>query len=314
MAGMRCLVTGAAGFIGSNLVEQLIERGDQVVGLDNFLSGKPENIAPFKNEMRFEEGDVRDRDLCCSLLKGMDWVFHLAALASVPWSVEDPGLAHDHNVNGTLNVLLAAREAGVKRVVFASSAAIYGDDPALPAVESSPAVPASPYALQKLVGEQYITLFHEIYGMNATSLRFFNVFGPRQDPESMYAAAIPKLLGRILKDEPPVIFGDGTQTRDFVHVNDVVEGLVLSAQASEDAGGQVFNIGCGNRVSVNDLTSKMLELLNSNLKPKYSPKRSGDVMHSQADISKAQKILGFMPKTDALTGLTKAIDWYQKNL
>ncbi len=314
MAGMKCLVTGAAGFIGSNLVEHLVARGDDVVGVDNFLAGKQENIAPFQGEMRFIEGDIRDRKSIGELCLGVDHVFHLAALASVPWSMEDPALAHDHNVNGTLSVLLAARDAGVKKVVFASSAAIYGDAPELPAVESLPPAPASPYALHKLTGEQYIDLFSRIYDFRGVCLRFFNVFGPRQDPESMYAAAVPKLLERILHGKRPVIFGSGEQTRDFIHVSDVVQGLLRAAEAPPEADGQVFNLGCGGRVSINDLAHKMLELLESSLAPEYGPERSGDVMHSQANIDKARTVLGFEPKWDALTGLAEAIDWYRENL
>ncbi|MCP4676971.1 MAG: SDR family oxidoreductase [Deltaproteobacteria bacterium] len=311
---MKCLVTGAAGFIGSNLVEHLLSRGDDVMGVDNFMAGKRENIAPFEGKIRFVEGDVRDKDLCLELVRDVDWVFHLAALASVPWSVEEPALAHDHNINGTLNILLAAREAGAKKVVFASSAAIYGDDPELPAVETSPPAPASPYALHKLAGEQYIALFKQIYDSHAVCLRFFNVFGPRQDPNSMYAAAIPKLLERILKGERPTIFGNGEQTRDFIHVSDIVRGLLVAAQAPPEADGQVFNLGCGDCVSINDLVNKMFELLGSDIEPEYAPARPGDVMHSQANIDKARQVLGFEPKLNALTGLTQAIGWYRENL
>ncbi len=311
---MKCLVTGAAGFIGSNLTEYLINQGYDVVGVDNFLSGKHENLTQLKKSMHFVEGDVRDRSTIQKLLVDVDYVFHLAAMVSVPWSVEDPLLAHDHNVNGTLNLLSAARDAGVKRLVFASSAAIYGDDPILPASESAPPRPASPYALNKLNGEQYIALFNQIYELNAVCLRFFNVFGPRQDPESMYAAAIPKLLSRILKNEPPRIFGSGEQTRDFIHVDDIVQGLVLGAKAKKEANGQVFNLGCGSRISINQLVAKILELEGSDLKPVHSPTRPGDVMHSLADISKAKEMLGFSPKYDTLTGLEKAMDWYRENL
>ncbi|MDJ0765881.1 MAG: SDR family oxidoreductase [Myxococcota bacterium] len=314
MADLTYLVTGAAGFIGSNLVAHLVDRGYRVVGVDNFLSGKEKNIAPLKDKIKFVEGDLRDAALCRDVATGVDSIFHLAALTSVPWSVEDPNLAHAHNVTATHNILVAARDAQVRRIVFASSAAIYGDDPDLPASESSPPAPASPYALHKLMGEQYIALFNQIYGVQGVSLRFFNVFGPNQDPESLYAAAIPKLLKRFLLGKQPIIYGDGTQTRDFIHVSDVVRGLLLAAKAESEANGQVFNLGCGGRVSINDLVEKMGALLKSDIQPKYEPKRPGDVMHSQANIEKAKQMLCFAPELDPLEGLAWAIDWYRENL
>lgn len=311
---MKCLVTGVAGFIGSHLAERLLAEGHAVRGVDNFLSGKEENLAPLRSAVDFVEGDVRDAALVSKLTEGVDWVFHLAALVSVPRSVEDPALAHDHNVNGTVNVLLAARERQVKKAVFASSAAVYGDDYELPCVESAPPAPASPYALHKWTGEQYAALFHRIYGLPAVCLRFFNVFGPRQDFLSPYGAAIPKLLEKILQGERPVVHGDGEQTRDFIHVDDVVSGLVLAAQSSPEAEGQVFNLGYGKRVSINQLVDKMLELLGSDLRPQHGPPRPGDVRHSQADVSRARQVIRFQPSGDALTGLVRAIDWYRENL
>lgn len=314
MARMKCLVTGIAGFIGSHLAKRLVRDGHTVLGVDNFLSGKRENLVAFQDDIHFVEGDVRDRKLVDGLMDGVEWVFHLSALVSVPRSVEDPKLAHDHNVGGALNVFLAAREWGAKKVVFASSAAIYGDEPRLPSVETDPPRPASPYGLDKLSCEQYASLFHHIYHLPAVGLRFFNVFGPRQDASSQYAAAIPKLLERILTGQRPIVFGDGEQTRDFIHVDDVVEGLVLAAKSSPEADGQIFNLGYGRRVSINQLVGKMLELTNSFLEPEYQPRRPGDVRHSLADVSKAGRVLGFHPGGDALDGIARAIDWYTENL
>ena len=311
---MKCLVTGIGGFIGSHLAERLLREGHVVRGVDNFLSGKRENLASFQDAIEFVEGDVRDRELVRRLTQGIDWVFHLAAMVSVPQSVEDPELAHDHNVGGTFNVLLAAKEQRLKKVVLASSAAVYGDDFEPPCVETALPNPLSPYALHKWNGEQYASLFYRIYGLHTVCLRFFNVFGPRQDFESPYGAAIPKLLEKILKGERPIIHGDGEQTRDFIHVDDVVSGLLLAAQAPARASGQVFNLGYGRRLSINRLVEKMLELLGSDLRPVYGPARPGDVRHSQADVSRARQVLGFQPQGDALDGLVRAIDWYRENL
>jgi len=311
---MKCLVTGIGGFIGSHLAERLIRDGHSVRGVDNFLSGKEENLSSFESSIEFVNGDVRDRQLVNRLAEGIDWIFHLAALVSVPRSMEEPGLAHDHNVGGTVNLFLAAKEQKVKKVVFASSAAVYGDEYALPCVETATPDPASPYALHKLTGEQYAALFHRIYDVQSVCLRFFNVFGPRQDFESPYGAAIPKLLEKILKGQPPEIFGDGEQTRDFIHVDDIVSGLILAAQAPPEASGRVFNLGYGKRLSINQLVEKMLELLDSSLEPRFGPERPGDVRHSQADVSRARQVLGFRPAGDALDGLARAIDWYRENL
>ncbi|MDD5306743.1 MAG: SDR family oxidoreductase [Deltaproteobacteria bacterium] len=314
MAGVRFLVTGAAGFIGSNLVERLVADGADVVGLDNFLTGKRENVEAFADRFELVEGDVRDPALCRRLCRGARYVLHEAALASVPWSMEDPALAHDHNVNGTHNVLVAAREAGVERVVFASSAAIYGDPAVMPVHEGLPPDPLSPYALHKLVGEEYIALFHRAFGQKAVALRYFNVFGPRQDPSGAYAAAIPRLLARILCKERPVIFGDGEQTRDFCHVDNVVEANLAACRAPAEADGRAFNIGAGGRISLNALVRRMLDLLGSPLEPEHGPERAGDVRHSQAAIDLARRALGYEPRIDALAGLGKAIGWYKENL
>ena len=311
---MRYLVTGAAGFIGSNLVERLIALGETVVGLDSFVTGKRENVEPFSDRMEMVEGDIRNLDLCRELCKGVDYVLHQAALGSVPRSVEDPIAVNEHNVTGTLNMLVAARDAGVKRFVYAASSSAYGDTEVLPKVETMPPTPLSPYAVTKLTGESYCSVFHKVYGLGAVGLRYFNVFGPRQDPEGMYAAVIPKFIGSILGGERPVIFGDGEQTRDFCYVENTVQANLLACSAPAEADGEMFNIGAGGRISLNDLTRRTIELLGSDVDPEHAPPRAGDVRDSQADISKARKILGYEPRIDALKGLEMAIDWYREHL
>jgi nucleoside-diphosphate-sugar epimerase len=310
----KYLVTGAAGFIGSNLVEALLKKGERVAGVDNFATGKRGNIEPFLGEMEFVEGDVRDLRLCKDLCKGADFVLHEAAIGSVPRSVDNPIESNDHNVNGTLNMLVAARDAKVKRFVFAASSSAYGDTEVLPKVETMAPDPLSPYAVTKCAGELYCKVFHGVYGLPTIGLRYFNVFGPRQDPEGMYAAVIPKFIRSILRGARPVIFGDGGQTRDFCHVDNVVRANLLACTAPKEANGQIFNCGASGRISLNDLTRRMLELLGSDLEPEHGPPRPGDVRDSQADISKAKELLGYDPKVDALAGLEKAIDWYRLNL
>ena len=308
------LVTGVAGFIGSNLAEGILAAGHRVVGVDNFLTGKRENIASFQDRMEFHEGDIRDLPLMRRLCEGVDFVLHHAALASVPWSVDDPVLAHDHNVTGTLNVLVAARDAGVKRVVAAVTSAAYGDTEIMPCVENQPVESLSPYAATKLMDEMYAALFSRIYGLPTVGLRYFNVFGKRQDPDSAYAAAIPVFVRKALRDEPPVIFGDGEQTRDFIFIEDVIEANLKACEAGPEADGQVFNIGTGKSVTINALCNRILELLGVDLTPEHGPIRKGDVLHSLADIEKARRILGFSPVFDVMTGLEKSIDWYRENL
>lgn len=310
----RYLVTGAAGFIGSNLVEALLEKGEEVVGVDNFITGKRHNVEPFADRMRFVEGDVRSLETCRELCEGVDFVLHQAALGSVPRSVEDPITTNDHNVNGTLNMMVAARDAKVKRFVFAASSSAYGDTDVLPKVETMPPRPLSPYAVTKYLGELYGKVFWNIYGLPTIGLRYFNVFGKRQDPEGAYAAAIPKFLKKILKGESPVIFGDGEQTRDFTFIDNVVQANLKACQAGAKAFGETMNIGAGGRISMNELTFKMLELLGSDVKPSYGPTRAGDIRDSQADIGKARELIGYDPKVDALEGLSRAIGWYRETL
>lgn len=310
----KYLVTGAAGFIGSNLCEQLIDRGHEVIGLDNYLAGKPENLAPFVNQMQFVEGDIRDSGVLSRVMPGVDFVLHHGALASVPWSVAEPALAHDHNVNGTLNVLIAARDAGVKKVVMAVTSAAYGNTEVLPAHEELPIDPLSPYAATKIMGEMYLALFSRVYGLPTVGLRYFNVFGKRQDPKSAYAAAIPIFVQKVLRGEAPVIFGDGEQTRDFVYIDDVVQANLQACEADDRANGQVFNIGTGRRVTVNDIARRIVGLLGAQVELQYAPVREGDVLHSVADISKAASFFGYSPQFDVKSGLEKAIGWYRENL
>ena len=310
----RYLVTGAAGFIGSNLVEALVNRGDEVVGVDNFLSGKRENIGSIQKTFNFIEGDIRDKNVMKLACRGIDYVLHQAALASVPWSMEEPLLAHDHNVTGTLSVLLAARDAGAKKVVLASTSAAYGDAEVLPSQEGMAPQPLSPYAVTKVISETYMSMFNRVFGLPTVSLRYFNVFGKRQDPTSAYAAAIPIFVKNVLADTDPVIFGDGEQTRDFVFIEDVVEANLKACQAPVEADGGVFNIGTGRRVTINAICQKIISLLDKDVSPKRTSERAGDIKHSVADIGKAKKLLNFSPKYDVMSGLEKAIDWYKENL
>jgi nucleoside-diphosphate-sugar epimerase len=311
---MRVLVTGAAGFIGSNLVEALLARGDDVIGVDNFITGRRENVAPFAGRIEFVEGDVRDLETCRRVCAGADYVLHEAAIGSVPRSIDDPIGSNDHNVNGTLCMLVAARDAGVKRFVYAASSSVYGDTAVLPKIETMPAAPLSPYAVSKYVGELYCQVFARLYGLPAVGLRYFNVFGPRQDPEGPYAAAIPKFVRAILRGERPTIYGDGEQTRDFNYIDNVVQANLAACAAPAAALGEVFNIGGGDRITVNALTRKILDLLGSAIEPVHVPPLPGDVRHSLADVSKARRLLGYDPAVGVLAGLERAIGWYREHL
>ncbi len=257
---------------------------------------------------------MRDPETCRRACEGVDFVLHEAALGSVPRSIEDPALSNECNVTGTLNMLVAARDAGVRRFVFAASSSAYGDTPALPKVETMPPQPLSPYALTKLAGEEYCRLFTELYGLQTVSLRYFNVFGKRQDPFSTYAAVIPKFVSALLRGEPPEIYGDGEQTRDFTYIEDVVQANLRACEAPEEACGQVYNIAFGERISLNELYREIARLLGTDLPPRYGPPRPGDVRHSLADISKARSLLGYRPRYDVATGLGEAIAWYRANL
>lgn len=309
----KYLITGVAGFIGSNLAEALIEKGETVRGLDNFLTGKKENLHGL-DAMDFLEGDIRDLDACRKACAGMDYVLHEAALGSVPRSIEDPILSNDCNVTGTLNMLQAAKDVGVKRFVFAASSSAYGDTPTLPKIETMPPSPLSPYALTKLVCEEYCRIFTELYGLETVCLRYFNVFGKRQDPFSAYAAVIPKFASELLAGRAPEIYGDGEQTRDFTYIEDVVQANMKACTASAEACGKVYNIAHGDRISLNELYGDVARLLGCDIEPKYGPPRAGDVKHSLADISKARSLLGYDPQFDVRRGLEKAMDWYRENL
>ncbi|MFQ6034442.1 MAG: SDR family oxidoreductase [Sedimentisphaerales bacterium] len=309
----KFLVTGGAGFIGSNICRKLVADGCFVRVVDNLLTGKKSNLDSFIDKIEFIEADMGDEQVAHSAMKDIDVVLHQGALPSVPRSVDDPAATHRHNIDATFTLLLAARDAGVKRFVYASSSSAYGDTPTLPKVETMPPSPLSPYAVGKLVGEYYCSVFYEVFGLETISLRYFNVFGPYQDPTSQYAAAIPAFVTAILKDKPPTVFGDGQQSRDFTYVDNVVEANLLAARAKKTAG-EVLNIACGQAVTVNAIIDMINDLLGKNIKPIYTDPRPGDVKHSLADIGAAEKLLGFKPTVDFKDGLKLAIDWYRENL
>jgi nucleoside-diphosphate-sugar epimerase len=309
----KFLVTGGAGFIGSNICTKLVSQGCSVRVVDNLLTGKKTNLASILDKIEFIEADMGDEDVARAAMKDIDVVLHQGALPSVPRSVDDPAATHRHCVDATFTLLLAARDAKVKRFVYASSSSAYGDTPTLPKVETMLPSPLSPYAAAKLVGEYYCSVFSGVFGLQTISLRYFNVFGPNQDPTSQYAAAIPAFVTAILKDKPPTIYGDGEQSRDFTYVDNVVEANLLAARAKKTAG-EVVNIACGQAVTVNQIIDMINEILGKNVKPIYAAPRPGDVKHSLADISLGKKLIGFKPKVSFRHGLEKAIDWYRKNL
>ncbi len=315
------LVTGGAGFIGSHLVDALLDRGDTVLCLDNLSTGKIENINHLELNERFMflKADIRDIGTLQQLMKGVDFVFHEAALGSVQRSVEDPFTTHDINGTGTLNILMAAREMGVKRVIYASSSSVYGDSETLPKIETMTPLPKSPYAVSKLMGEHYASVFTELFGLDVVCLRYFNVFGPRQDPFSDYAAVIPIFVRQLLRGEPPTIFGNGEQSRDFTYVANVVEAN-LRACVARKVGGKVFNIACGRRINLNSLLNLLKALIEPYrrgtlaIEPVYGPPRPGDVKHSLASIEAAKSWLGYTPTFSVEEGLKASIEWYVNNL
>jgi len=309
----KFLVTGGAGFIGSNICAKLINQGSFVRVVDNLITGKKSNLADILDRIDFIEADMGDENVARKAMKDIDVVLHQGALSSVPRSVDDPAATHRHCVDATFTLLLAARDAGIKRFVYAASSSAYGDTPTLPKVESMPPGPLSPYAAAKVVGEYYAKVFYEVYGLETVSLRYFNIFGPHQDPASQYAAAIPAFVTAILKDEKPTIFGDGEQSRDFTYIDNVVEANLLAAKAEHTAG-EVLNIACGRAVTVNQIIEIINELLGKNIKPLYTDPRPGDVKHSLADITLAQKTIGYKPTVQFKPGLQLAIDWYRDNL
>jgi nucleoside-diphosphate-sugar epimerase len=311
----KMAVTGGAGFIGSNLAEHLLDRDYSVVVVDNLSTGREQNLSGWSeragSRFQFLKIDINETDELRQAFHGVSYVFHLAAIPSVVRSVENPAATQSSNINGTLSVLTAARDAGVKRVIAASSSSIYGDDPNLPKKEDRLGRCLSPYALSKFVTEEYCRLFYDLYGLETVALRYFNVFGPRQDPGSEYAAVIPRFSTRMLAGKSPVVYGDGEQTRDFTFISNVIEAN-LKAATHPDAAGEAFNIGCGTRTSLNQLIEKLNGLLVSRLKPINEPARKGDVRHSVADVNKAKRIMGFVPSTTLEVGLQRVLEWYRK--
>ncbi len=309
----KVLVTGGAGFIGSHLTEALLRKGYSVRVLDDFSTGKRENLIFDKAYPSLEiiEGDIRDFSTCQKAMKGMEYVFHQAALPSVQRSVEDPETSNAINVGGTLNILLAAKEVGVKRVIYASSSSVYGDTPTLPKHEEMPSNPLSPYALQKYVGEQYCRLFYQLYSLETIALRYFNIFGPKQDPNSLYSAVIPKFIDALLQGRPPIIFGDGEQSRDFTYIENVVQANLL-AMSAEHLHGEAINIAYGKRISLNQLLNLLKEILGSKLSPIHEEPRQGDVRHSLADIRKGKEIINYEPTVGIEIGLKKTVEFFQR--
>lgn len=299
---MKFLVTGGAGFIGSNIVEELLKRGYSVRVLDNFATGKRENLKEFNNDVELIEGDIRSFHIVQQAVKGIDVILHQAALPSVPRSIKDPITSNEVNVVGTLNILEAAKDAGVKRVVYASSSSVYGDNPELPKHEAMMPNPLSPYAVSKLAGEKYCSVYSRLYGIETVALRYFNVFGPRQDPNSQYSAVIPLFINAMMKDKSPTIFGDGTQSRDFTYVANVVEGNILAA-TKEIESGHAMNCACHGQITLNELINELNKLLGKNIKPVYANPRPGDIKHSFADINLIEKKLDFKPLVKFTDGL-----------
>jgi len=314
--GSKFLVTGAAGFIGSNLVETLLNLGYRVRGLDNFITGKRENIELFRDNSRFEfiEGDIRDFDTCIAACEGIDYVLHQAALGSVPRSIEMPLLYEKININGTLNMMEAARQKHVKKFVYASSSSVYGDEPNLPKKEGIEGNLLSPYALTKRTNEEYGKLYTKLYGLDTYGLRYFNVFGKRQDPNGPYAAVIPKFIKQLLHGEIPTINGDGKQSRDFTYIENVIEANLKACLAPHEAAGEVYNIAYGGREYLIDIYYTLTKALNKNVEPNFGPERKGDIKHSNADISKAKQLLGYEPEYNFERGLNETIGWYRENL
>lgn len=311
---MDYLVTGGAGFIGSNIAEHLVGKGHTVRIFDNFSTGKRDNLRSVENKAEIIEGDLSDLDRVRRAVAGACYVLHLAAIPSVHRSVENPQMTNEINIAGTLNVLLAARDAKCRRVVFSSSSSVYGDTPTLPKREDMPPSPLSPYAVHKIAGEYYCRVFWRLYGLETISLRYFNVFGPRQDPQSEYAAVIPRFITAILKDESPTIFGNGKQTRDFSHIENIIDANLAACAAPKEALGQAFNIACGGRISLLELVDTINSIVGKKIAPTFDPPRPGDVRDSQADISRAEKLLGWKPRINFPEGIAKTIAWYQQQL
>lgn len=315
--GSRFLVTGGAGFIGSNLCEALLDMGHEVRCLDNFSTGKRENLDSFANNARFEliEGDIRDLDTCVKACEGVDYVTHQAAWGSVPRSIEHPLLYEEINIRGTLNMLEAARRNKVRRFVLASSSSVYGDDERLPKKEGQEGAVLSPYALTKLTNEEYARLYTKLYGLPAVALRYFNVFGRRQDPDGAYAAVIPRFVRALMKGEAPLIHGDGLQSRDFTYIKNVIQANIKAFLAGDAACGRAYNIAFGSQITLRDMYGIISQTMGrEEIAPVLGPPRAGDIRHSNADISKARQMLGYEPEWDFRQGIAETIAWYKENL
>ena len=311
----KFLITGGAGFIGSNLCEALLKRGHFVRCLDDLSTGKEENIQPFLENPNFEfiKGDIRDLDTCMNACEDIDYVSHQAAWGSVPRSIEMPLLYEEINIKGTLNMLEAARQNNVKKFVYASSSSVYGDEPTLPKKEGREGNLLSPYALTKRTNEEYAALYTKLYGLETIGFRYFNVFGRRQDPDGAYAAVIPKFVSSLLYNIAPKINGDGTQSRDFTYIENVIEANLKGMKAPREAAGEAFNIAYGGQVNLNELYQKLCELLGKKIEPVYGPERAGDIKHSNADIGKARELLGYAPDYSFERGIELTIEWYREN-
>ena len=308
---MKALVTGGAGFIGSHIAERLVREGHQVVVYDNFTSGRRDNLATLEDKVEIVEADVRDAPRLDYHAAGCDVIFHEAAVVSVPYSVEHPQETHDVNIQGTLNVLLAAKRQQVKRVVFACSAAVYGEDPELPKKESMRPLPISPYGVEKITGEMYLQTWAKLYGVETVSLRYFNVFGPRQDPRSPYSGVISVFVARALEGQTPTVFGDGSQSRDFVYVGNVVDANMRAATVP-GVSGRAYNVGCGERTTLLELLGTLGRIVGKDLTPTHAPVRAGDIKDSLADISLARAELGYAPEVGVEEGLRRLIDHVRK--
>jgi UDP-glucose 4-epimerase len=309
----KYLVTGAAGFIGSSIVRALIDRGESVRGIDNFATGKRENIEELKGKLDFREASILDEAAVTDACEGIDYVFHEAALPSVPKSVAEPRLTNATNVDGTLNVLLAARDARVKRVIYAASSSAYGESEVLPKQEAMIARPISPYAVQKLTGEHYMQTFSAVYGLETVSLRYFNVFGPRQDANSQYSAVLAKFITQMSRNESPTIFGDGEQSRDFTFIDNVVKGNMLAATApASEVSGKMFNVATGTRITLNQTFKLLQQIIGFSGPVKYAAPRLGDVKHSLADITLAKTHMGYTPDVSFEEGLRRTVAWYRE--
>jgi UDP-glucose 4-epimerase len=307
----QVLLTGGAGFIGSNLARALLEQGARVRVLDNFSTGREQNLADIAARIDLVRADLTDRTAVAGAAKGCEYVFHQAALPSVPRSIADPIGTHEANATGTLNVLEGARAAGVKRVVYAASSSAYGDAARLPKVETMRPDPPSPYAVSKLAGEFYLRAYFLCYGMPTVGLRYFNVFGPRQDPQSQYAAVIPRFITAALEDRRPTIYGDGTQSRDFCYIDNVVEANLKAARSAE-APGRVFNVACGVRITLLDVIDRLARMLGKRAEPQFEPARPGDIKDSLADITAAREVLGYTASVSFDEGLARTVDWFRR--